>query len=231
MNNLFQTIQNVKQTANKMDPSLFALALAASLIAALFAGFLYNHFYENKSTGSQVNRAFPLLAISITTLFIGIQMSLPLSLGLLGALSIIRFRTPIKDPEEVGFIMLVIASSISCSTFNFQFLLVLNLTAFITMLLVRGIRVWKYKSKDGILFLSIADGEALAHLHEILLFVKSHTRSFSLETSSARDGITSLQISFLGLKTEIPQFHSELNKQIKIESLNFFFSKQGGIRG
>lgn len=53
------------------------------------------------------------------------QFSLPLSLGLLGALSIVRFRTPIKEPEEVGFIMLTIATAISCATFNLLFLLIL----------------------------------------------------------------------------------------------------------
>jgi len=31
---------------------------------------------------------------------------------LLGALSIVRFRTPIKEPEEIGFIMLVVASAL-----------------------------------------------------------------------------------------------------------------------
>jgi hypothetical protein len=231
MSNIFQTLQAVKQTANKMDPSLFGLALAASLGSALFASFLYHYFYENRSTGSQVNRAFPLLAISITALFIGIQVSLPLSLGLLGALSIIRFRTPIKEPEEVGFIMLVIASSISCSTFSFQFLVILNLMALVTLIVVRGVRVWKQKNRDGILFLSMPDAEALAHLHEILQFIKTRTGMYSLESSSTRDGITSLQIAFIDLKEEVPQFHNQIKNLAKIENLNFFFNKQGGIRG
>src|SRR4029453_13976485 len=69
----------------------------------------------------QVHRAFPLLGISITAIFVTIQFSLPLSLGLLGALSIVCFRTPIKEPEESGFIMLVIATSIAVATFKLSF--------------------------------------------------------------------------------------------------------------
>ena len=41
-----------------------------------------------------------LIGPSVTLLFICVQLSLPLSLGLLGALSIVRFRVPIKEPEE-----------------------------------------------------------------------------------------------------------------------------------
>ena len=93
-----------------------------SLASSLFITWLYRYFYASRATGSEAHRAFPLLGISVTAIFIAIQFSLPLSLGLLGALSIVRFRTPIKEPEEVGFIMLVIASALACATFKLSFL-------------------------------------------------------------------------------------------------------------
>ena len=83
------------------------LLLSLSLGSSFFIAWLYRYFYSSRSTGSEAHRAFPLLGIFITAIFIAIQFSLPLSLGLLGALSIVRFRTPIKEPEEIGFIMLV----------------------------------------------------------------------------------------------------------------------------
>ena len=95
---------------------LFLMVL--SLASSLFIAWLYRYFYASRATGSEVHRAFPLLGISVTAIFIAIQFSLPLSLGLLGALSIVRFRTPIKEPEEIGFIMLVIAASLACATFK-----------------------------------------------------------------------------------------------------------------
>ncbi len=103
----------------------FTFAILYSLLAAFVFSNLYSYFFERRATGSQINRAFPLLAIAITVIFITVQFSLPLSLGLLGALSIVRFRTPIKEPEEIGFIMLVVASSLSCATFNLIFPLIL----------------------------------------------------------------------------------------------------------
>ncbi|MHC4892922.1 MAG: DUF4956 domain-containing protein [Planctomycetota bacterium] len=100
----------------------FVLAIGFSLGSAFYVSWLYRTFFGSRATGSQIHRAFPLLGISITAIFITIQFSLPLSLGLLGALSIVRFRTPIKEPEEVAFLMLVVASALSCATFNITFL-------------------------------------------------------------------------------------------------------------
>jgi len=155
-------VESLQHHTGEIDPRLFVVALTASLLSSLVAGALYRIFYERRGTGSQINRAFPLLGISITTLFIGVQVSLPLSLGLLGALSIIRFRTPIKEPEEVGFIMLVIASAITCATFNFQFLVIMHLMAVLTLVLLKGAFVLKSVTRDGIVVVTVAGGRLMS---------------------------------------------------------------------
>ena len=101
-------------------PFLFVLLL--SLMSALFIGYLYTHFYADRTTGSQVYRAFPLLALSTSAIFVTVQFSLPLSLGLLGALTLVRFRVPVKEPEEIGFVMLVVAASLAVAAFKIAFL-------------------------------------------------------------------------------------------------------------
>ncbi len=121
------------------------VVLGVSLFASFYIAMLYHRFYQSRATGSQAHHAFPLLGLSVTAIFICIQFSLPLSLGLLGALSIVRFRTPIKEPEEVGFIMLVIASSICCATFNFVFLVLILSVAYVAMLISR----WAHKTTKG----------------------------------------------------------------------------------
>ena len=75
------------QTAGpQVTPLAFLLLMGVSLLSSLFIAYLYVHFYSSRATGSQVHRAFPLLGLSITAIFVTIQFSLPLSLGLLGAL-------------------------------------------------------------------------------------------------------------------------------------------------
>jgi hypothetical protein len=222
---LTQSLETVKMSTQAFDPALFTLAISASLGAALFASFLYKYFYEHRSTGSQVHRAFPLLGISITTLFIAVQVSLPLSLGLLGALSIIRFRTPIKEPEEVGFIMLVIASSIICATLEFEFLMILNILALLTLILIRSYRFWGFSNRDGYLFITLKDADAVSHLNDLTVLLKKQVHAFTLETSSSQNGISNLQFSFTGLKGDIPQIQAQIKKIVKAECVNFYFNK------
>src|SRR4030042_2334807 len=79
------------------------IPIGFSLVAAVVAYFMYQLFYGSRNIGAGVHRTFLIGGPAITTLFLGIQTSIPLSLGLLGALSLVRFRTPIKDPAEIGF--------------------------------------------------------------------------------------------------------------------------------
>ena len=71
--------------------------------------------------------------MTITALFLGIQVSIPLSLGLLGALSFVRFRTPVKDPAEIGFLLLLIASSIGAATNNYLVTAILFGVVFVSL--------------------------------------------------------------------------------------------------
>ena len=129
--------------------------MAVSLLSSMFIAYLYVHFYSNRATGSQVHRAFPLLGISITAIFVTIQFSLPLSLGLLGALSIVRFRTPIKEPEEIGFIMLVISTSIAVATFKLSFVGIIFVVALAALFGQALARRFTGAESDGTIVISL----------------------------------------------------------------------------
>lgn len=156
MDSLRKIAELVKDPTVTVDLTGFLFALSISLVSAYMLSILYRIFYENRATGSQVHRCFIILGPSITAIFIAIQHSLPLSLGLLGALSIIRFRTPIKEPEEIGFIMLLCACSVVIATF--QIMLLVGLLS--VVLIGLSIRTWLMpslafsKRTDGILVIS-----------------------------------------------------------------------------
>ena len=227
---VFEVLDSFRQLREQLDPGLFVAALLASLAASFVAAGFYRFFYERRGTGSQVHRAFPLLGISITTLFIGVQLSIPLSLGLLGALSIIRFRTPIKEPEEVGFIMLVIAAAISAATFNFRFLVLMYAVAFVSLLLTRGASAWKLLRRDGLLVLTIPAEGAQAHVAAIEERLAARLGRHRMESASVRDGLASFQYVFSGLKCGIPELQAEMAGRVPLQSLNVFLDRPGGIR-
>jgi len=224
-----QKIKDVQDLTARIDPWLFGIAILVSLGASLAASWLYTHYYERRGTGSQVNRAFPLLGISITALFICIQVSLPLSLGLLGALSIIRFRTPVKEPEEVGFIMLVIASSIICATFNFQFLLFLYLVAVAALWGIGRVRRVSGAGRDGIILVTLADEEAHKHQKEIEECVGRHVRRSFVESAVSQEGLASLQFSFIDFQGGVAELQAELQRAAPVNSVQIFFNRPGGL--
>ena len=175
--------QLIPDPSAQIDTSDFLLALIISVLAGAIVYLLYQKFYENRATGSQIHRCFLLMSPSITALFIAIQFSLPLSLGLLGALSIIRFRTPIKEPEEVGFIMLLIATAIVCATFHFLLLLILLGLALVTLILQKYIpRLFHSKRNDGVLLITLSGdttNESKDRILKVVLALWWNIRAFS----------------------------------------------------
>lgn len=170
----------------------FVFVVLASLASAFAFSALYTYFFSNRATGSQVHRAFPLLAISITVIFITIQFSLPLSLGLLGALSIVRFRTPIKEPEEIGFIMLVVASSLSCATFNLLFPVILGIVSFFALYIMDYFSPLRQKKTAGGMLVVRGPKSSDSHtiIQEIQNAIDTHFKNGTLQSISCDDEIS-----------------------------------------
>ncbi len=87
----------------------YLLNLGLAIVLSLIVAWYYVRFGESLSNRRKFAPTLPFLAL-ITVLVISVvKSSLALSLGLVGALSIVRFRTAIKDPEELMFLFLAIA--------------------------------------------------------------------------------------------------------------------------
>ena len=87
----------------------FIVNLLLATVLSLLVGFVYVRYGTALSNRRAFGRNF--LLVAVTTMFIisVVKSSLALSLGLVGALSIVRFRTAVKDPEELAFILIAIA--------------------------------------------------------------------------------------------------------------------------
>ncbi len=181
----------------------FLLLMLASLLASLFISHLYVRFYGSRGTGSTLHRAFPLLGLSITSIFISLQFSIPLSLGLLGALSIVRFRTPIKDPEEVGFILLVIATSLTCATFNIPFLLLIMLVAIIGLVVLKyDKKFFRRNANEGMLILKINSQLYEKSFEGVLSAISSNPAKLVADSIIEEEETTTLSYSFSTLSDQ-----------------------------
>jgi hypothetical protein len=98
--------------STQADQLSIAAILFNFLICAVMA-FVLRKFYMIRSfslTGkTHIGSVIPILSCVVFLVIVVVKSSLALSLGLVGALSIVRFRTPIKEPEELVYLFLAIA--------------------------------------------------------------------------------------------------------------------------
>jgi hypothetical protein len=219
---VLEELSNLWST-NSLSIGEILLSIGFSLLASIVAYLMYQMFYGSMNIGAGVHRTFLIGGPAITTLFLGIQTSIPLSLGLLGALSFVRFRTPVKDPAEIGFLLLLIASSIGAATNNFLVTTILFAVVFTAL----GIQ-WLTRNKltlfnRGNLMLSV-DQESFGGLESKLAsFLKSRLNGLSLETMSVVDDRVSLHYQYRKQSGfDWARFTDDLNRELAAAKVDIF---------
>ncbi|MBI4324841.1 MAG: DUF4956 domain-containing protein [Chloroflexi bacterium] len=89
--------------------SAFATSLVLAAVLSLILGAVYVRFGRALSNRKRFAQNFLLLTVTTTLVISIVKSSLALSLGLVGALSIVRFRAAIKEPEELAYLFLAIS--------------------------------------------------------------------------------------------------------------------------
>jgi len=89
------------------------ISVIINFVMCILMSFIARSFYINYSTSltgkHHIGTVIPILATIVFSVILVVKSSLALSLGLVGALSIVRFRTPIKEPEELVYLFLSIS--------------------------------------------------------------------------------------------------------------------------
>jgi hypothetical protein len=194
----------------------FWAAMAFSMGASIVTYLLYVLFYSDAQRGAGVHRTFLLGGPAITTLFIAIQFSLPLSLGLLGALSFVRFRTPIKDPAEIGFLLLLIASSIGAATYNYELVGLLYVLVFGVLVLQRIDQLPFIDRGRRDLIVTVQTSNYGDEEERVLAFLGERLNGMRHESLSTLEDSVSLHVRFRSstLGDRWGQFSRELNAHI-----------------
>ena len=187
-------------------------AMGVSLIASVAAYLMYQLFYGSRYIGAGVHRTFIIGGPAITALFLGIQTSIPLGLGLLGALSFVRFRTPVKDPAEIGYLLLVIAASIGAATDNYV------LTALLFALVFGSLGIqWLIRNQFTLfgrasLMISVDQVSFPSLETKLTAFLTERLSGLRLETMSVLDNRISLHYQYRCDGFDRMAFTTDLNK-------------------
>jgi len=90
------------------------LSLLSAFICGMVIFFVYKRFYKGIIYSNNFNILLVLVSVITAFIVLTISSNVVLSLGMVGALSIVRFRTAVKDPLDVGFVFWAVGIGITC---------------------------------------------------------------------------------------------------------------------
>ena len=189
------------------------------LIGAVISVVLAWHFQRYGRTMSNrgsLAQVFPLIILTTILVISVVKASLALSLGLVGALSIVRFRTPIKEPEELSYLFMAIGVGLGLGA-DHRVATVAAAVVILGLLAGRHLAIRPKREHNLYLNVEVPGGSTNGTFAEVTDIVTQNTRTADARRLDINNGL--LQATFLvdckddkqlyavidKLKTEIPQ--------------------------
>ena len=141
-----QTFENyLSQVSIELNIYTFIINLLLTIFLSLLFAFCYRRFGISTSNRDLFSKNFVLVATTTMIIITIVKSSIALSLGLVGALSIVRFRAAIKEPEELTFLFICIAIGVGLGAGQRNIIIIGS----IIMLIFIFLRNYFYKSEDN----------------------------------------------------------------------------------
>jgi len=207
-------------------PENFSLiTYGINIVIATFLLYVLSYIYEKQgnSLSNRKQLARVLILVGVTTFIIIsiVKSSLALSLGLVGALSIVRFRTAIKEPEELGFFFVAISIGLGMGANQ----LVPTLIGFLVIILIvkflnrTGTGNYSLLSQNVLISLNIDNKDQEGLSKKITKAIEDNTNQLELKRMSLDQNELSFNFlitisSFEALQkmtSELTQIDQEIN--------------------
>ena len=137
MENL-NNLVNLSNFTDSISIANFIFKVLLVSVLSYFLGLVYLKFGRSLSNRASLSNSFPLLGLATMSIITVVKSSLALSLGLVGALSIVRFRTPIKEPEELIYLFLCITLGLAIGADQYLISIVILIGTFILNILLKN---------------------------------------------------------------------------------------------
>ena len=176
---------------NQAPLSLTALVinLGIGVFLSLLLRWHFKYFGSTLSNRDEFSQVCPFILLTTILIITVVKSSLALSLGLVGALSIVRFRTPIKEPEELAYLFIAIAMGLGLGADQ----RIPTLVAGPLILIVMAVFKWSRKeSKTKNLYLSLDwrenPGKTENFLTQFNRVIEKHVLISDLRRMDVREG-------------------------------------------
>jgi hypothetical protein len=184
-----QDILNASASAPLSITSLL-INLGIGVVLSILLRLHFKRFGSTLSNRDEFAQVCPFILLTTILIITVVKSSLALSLGLVGALSIVRFRTPIKEPEELAYLFIAIAMGLGLGADQ----TVPTLVAGPAILAIMAVFKWtRRESKKKNLYLSLdwenneeKDTRLLDRFNQV---IGNHVLLSDLRRMDARDNI------------------------------------------
>ena len=170
------------------SPENIIVAFVIAGVFSLYIFFAYRLLTRKTFYSKSFNIALAALTLITTSVILAIQSNIVISLGMVGALSIVRFRTAIKEPMDLVFLFWSIATGIICGAGLAEIAAVL---AFILTLMLFVLDRLPVGRSPKILLVSATGYDAEKAVIDV---VKQHCRHYTVKSRTLSGGQTDLVV-------------------------------------
>lgn len=125
---------------NIMD---ICVVIGVTLVISLYIFMIYRMMNRKNFYNKNFNIVLVVLALITASIIISIQSSVVVSLGMVGALSIVRFRTAIKDPLDLFFLFWSLSVGIICGVGLFEVAVIFAVVVTVVLLVLDSVPISK----------------------------------------------------------------------------------------
>ena len=202
-----------------------ALILATSLIFGYLIRRVYLSYSLTYSSPKSFGNTLLFVVVSVSALIAVVKSSLALSLGLVGALSVVRFRTAVKEPFTLSFILWSVCIGIAIGAEQFMFAAMVLLTGASCVFAIfnrsRATSRSAASSSETLLITASSD-KSLFNAFEKL---KSLTPRYSIKNLSLnRDEANAVINLFINEPSDLKKITDSLKEDQEIEAITFYNS-------
>lgn len=195
--------------------SVSVLDIVLTLLLAFLLGLFIYFVYKKTFSGVMYSASFGVTLIALTMItalvILAVTSNVVLSLGMVGALSIVRFRTAIKEPLDIAFLFWSIAVGIVLAAGLIP--LAVFGSAVIGIVLIVFVNKKSY-TNPYIVVLQCEDHDSEVHAKE---YLDQHAKRCVVKSKSAQKGLIELNLE-IRLKEDNTDFINELADMPKVHS-------------
>lgn len=152
--------------------------LLITFVIAVYIFILYKYITKDSFYDNNFNVSMAIISVVTAGIIIAMQSSIVISLGMVGALSIVRFRTAIKDPLDLLFLFWSIGTGIICGTGLFEIAIIVAISVTIGILILQKIPTIK---SPYLLIVNANNTESEKLISDV---IKNNTKGFKIDSKT-----------------------------------------------